>query len=221
MTPGPVTPRGRAGAELVVGVLLLLAVAVSGLYFTVRPWPTFFDRWAFQAIGFRHHSDFLLLVTRLGSPFVVGAAAVAGFLAAMRRNRPRAVALLVGPTLAVALCDWVVKPVVGRTFAGVESFPSGTVTAVAAMATVLVLATPDRWRSVAGTIGGTVTLLTGTAVVALGWHFPTDAFAGVQLGVGVVLLTDCATRWSSSWRASRRGRAHSGPRPDAERSAAH
>ena len=115
-------------------------------------------------------------MTRLGSPFVVVAAAAAGFLATIGRNRPRALALARRARCwPWRVCDWVVKPVVGRTFADVVSFPSGTVTAVAAVATVALLATPDPWRSVVAALGGTVTVLAVVSVVALRWHFPTDA----------------------------------------------
>ena len=221
MIPGTPTWRTRAGIELTVGLLLVGGVVVAGLYFSARPKTTEFDRWAFAAIPAVHHSGLLLAVTRLGSPFVVVAAAVAGFLATIRRNRSRAVALLVGPVLAVTVCDWVIKPVVGRTFADVVSFPSGTVTAIAAVAAVGLLATPDPWRSGVAALGGTVTVLAVLSVVALRWHFPTDALAGVAVGVGVVLLTDCAARGVAARRAPEAGRSGSGPRPDAERTVTH
>jgi len=192
--------RTRAGIELTVGSLLLLAVMAGGLYFMVRPGPVLLDPWVFAALRPVHHSGFLVAVTRLGSPFVVLAGAAAGFLATLRRNPPRAVALLVGPVLAVAVCDWVMKPIVNRTYADVVSFPSGTVTAVAAVATVGVLATPDPWRTVMAALGGTVTVLEGMSVVALRWHYPTDALAGLALGVGVVLLSDCAARGLATGR---------------------
>jgi membrane-associated phospholipid phosphatase len=187
----------------------------------VRPGPTFLDGWAFAAIRPVHHSGFLVAATRVGSPFVVGAAAVAGFLATVRRDRPRAVALLVGPVLAIGLCDWVLKPGVGRTFADVVSFPSGTVTAVAAVATVGLLAAPDRWRPVVAALGGTVTALECVSVVGLRWHLPTDAAAGLALGVGVVLLTDCAARAAAARVDPDAGVGVPATRPDAERTATH
>jgi membrane-associated phospholipid phosphatase len=216
-----VNHKTRAGIELTVGVLLLSAVIVSALFFLVRPGPTLLDRWAFAAIRPVHHSGFLLVVTRLGSPFVVVVAAIAGFLATVRRNRPRSLALLVGPVLAVAVCDLVLKPVVGRTFADVVSFPSGTVTAVAAVATVGLLATPDPWRSVIAALGGTVTVLACVAVTALRWHYPTDALAGLAVGAGVVLLTDCATRGMATRLHAGAHVRESGTRSDAERTATH
>ncbi len=223
----PVTERSRAGVELVVGALLVGVVALSGLYFMVRPGPTLLDRWAFAAFPAVHHSGFLLLVTRLGSPFVVAAAAVAGFLATIRRNPARALALLGGPVAAVALCDWIIKPVVGRTYADVVSFPSGTVAAIAAVATVALLATPDPWRSIAAALGGTVTVLAVVSVISLRWHYPTDAVAGLATGTGVVLVADCAARALA--RPARHRRSHpddalfvdAGRGPDAGRGTRH
>ena len=215
------THRRRAGIELTIGSLLLSGAIAGGLYFMVRPGPVLLDPWVFAALRPVHHSGFLVAVTRLGSPFVVVAAAAAGFLATVRRNRPRAVALLIGPVAAVAVCDWVMKPIVDRTYADVVSFPSGTVTAVAAVATVAVLATPDPWRSVVAALGGTVTVLEAMAVVALRWHYPTDALAGLAVGAGVVLLSDCAARRLASGRgrhAQRPGADRAGPgSPDAAR----
>jgi membrane-associated phospholipid phosphatase len=66
-----------------------------------------------------------------------------------------------------------------------------------------------------------VTVLAVLSVVALRWHFPTDALAGVAVGVGVVLLTDCAARGVAARRAPEAGRSGSGPRPDAERTVTH
>jgi membrane-associated phospholipid phosphatase len=216
-SPRDVVHPSRAGVELAVGFVLVGAVVASGLYLMARPGPTLFDRWGLAAIPAVHHSRFLLVVTRLGSPFVVVAAAVAGFLATVRRNRPRAVALLVGPVLAVAACDWIVKPAVGRTFDGVVSFPSGTVTAVAAVAAVALLGSPDAWRSVVAALGGTVTVMAVVSVVALRWHYPTDALAGLATGVGVVLLVDCAARAL----APRREQGTEEARPETERVSEH
>jgi membrane-associated phospholipid phosphatase len=207
--------RVRARLELTVSGVLLVGIVLSSFYFMVRPGPTVLDRWMFTAVRPVHHSGFLLLVTRLGSPFVVVVAAVAASLATIRRNPPRAFALLAGPFLAVAACDWIIKPAVGRTFAGVVSFPSGTVAAVAAVATVGLVATPDPWRSVTAALGGTVAVLASMAVVALRWHYPTDALAGLAVGVGVVLLADCGARAVADRFARARASATE-PRPDAE-----
>jgi membrane-associated phospholipid phosphatase len=193
----------------VAGILLLL-VAAAGLYFMVQPGPTPVDRVVLDVVAGRHHSAFLVAVSRLASPVVVGTVSVAAAALSVRRDHARSLAVLVGPALAVLACDWIVKPLVGRTFRGVLSFPSGTVAAVAALAMAIVLVMPDSWRWGAAAFGGVVTALVGTSVVALGWHYPTDAVAGVAMGTGVVLLADGAAR-GARLRARRRRGAHSGP----------
>ena len=195
----PTTGRTRRGPrqldiELAVACVLLAGVAVASVYFMARPEPTVFDRWVFAVIPKRPRSGYVIAVTRLGSPLVVGAGAVAAFLATIRRDRARAVALLVAPAATVFGCDVILKPVVGRTFDGVLSFPSGSVAVVAALATAAVLATPDRLRWGTGVVGGTGTALMVLAVIALGWHYPTDTFGGLGVGIGTVLLFDCVAR---------------------------
>ena len=192
--------------ELALSVALLGAVGLAGLYFVVRPGATGVDRFVSSVIPPRPRSMYVVAVTRLGSAPVVLGGAVAGSLATMRRERARAVALLVAPVVTVLLTDWILKPAVGRRFDGVLSFPSGSVAAVAALAAAGVLATPDRWRWVSAVVGGTVAVLMALAVVALGWHYPTDAACGLALGTGTVLLIDwvgrrVAGRWVSATAA--------------------
>jgi len=50
------------------------------------------------------------------------------------------------------------------------------------------------------------------SVVALRWHYPTDALAGLAVGVGVVLMGDCAARGLA------RGRGLHAARPDEHQS---
>ena len=94
-----------------------------------------------------------------------------------RRDRPRAVACLVGPALALVTCELVVKPAVGRTLGGVYSYPSGSTVGAAALATVAVLATTARWRAATVVVASLVSLWMWTAVVFLHWHYP-DRRAG-------------------------------------------
>jgi membrane-associated phospholipid phosphatase len=217
--------RPRADdVELIVACALLAAVGLAGLYFMVRPGPTWFDRFVFSLITPRPRSQYVIAVSRLGSAPVLAVGALAGFVATIRRDRARAAALLAGPLCAVIGTDVIVKPVVGRTFHGVLSFPSGSVAAVAALGTVAVLATPDRWRWGAGVAGGTVTVLMAVAVIGLGWHYPTDTLGGLALGSGAVLLLDCVARriyvgWLAGDRAGAAGgdaapEAHNGRAPN-------
>jgi membrane-associated phospholipid phosphatase len=86
--------------------------------------------------------------------------------------------------------------------------------AAAAVASAVVLATPSDWRGVSVIVGSVYALWMTVAVVAIGWHYPTDAFAGLALGVGVVILADGLLRRTAdalaALRATRRARARPG-----------
>jgi len=69
-----------------------------------------------------------------------------------------------------------------------------------------VLATAVRWRVVTAAVAFCVAMWMAAAVVALGWHFPTDAGAGACFGVGGVLLVD-----GSVWRLSQMCRPRMSP----------
>ena len=92
-----------------------------------------------------------------------------------------------------------IKPLVGRLYQGELSFASGSVTVIAAVGTAWVLAVPRRFRVAAAVVGSLGVAIMIVAVIALRWHYPTDALAGIVLGVGVVLIAD-----SGAHRASRR-----------------
>ena len=107
----------------------------------------------------------------------------------------------------MALVEFVGKPLVDRHLAGYLCYPSGhTVSAVSAL-TVAVLglsagARPRRrLLALAGWVVGTCAVALG--LVAMNYHYPTDAVAGVAVVLGTVLplavLTDAvATRRTSA-----------------------
>jgi membrane-associated phospholipid phosphatase len=187
-----VSDRDRtAGRELVVGAVLVVLVAVGGLYFWLRPSPTFVDGWLTFLPGLAKGTWFTrITVLRSPAVVVVGSAAVAALC--VRRDRPRACACLLGPILALLTCELVAKPLVGRKLGGMFSYPSGSVVGAAALATVAVLAAPRRWRPAVGALAGVYVVWMALAVVAMQWHLPTDAIAGVLYGIGVVLVVDGA-----------------------------
>ncbi len=198
---GPERPgglRGRSGQvdrweesrrHLVWGAVLIAAVAAGGLYFFFLPHPIVADRWALDLVR-PSGNDILTGVVALRYPEVVVAGSVVIALVALPTDRLHALACLVGPPVALATCELVVKPLVGRHLGGGLSYPSGSTVGAAALATAAVLAVPRRWRSVTVVIGAVYTLWMALAVVALQWHFPTDAVAGVAYGAGVVLVVD-------------------------------
>jgi membrane-associated phospholipid phosphatase len=200
-----------AGRELVVGAVLVAVVAVGGLYFWFRPSPLFVDSWFTFLPGWAKNTWFTR-ITVLRSPVVVVVGSGVAAALCVRSDRPRACACLLGPILALLSCELVAKPLVGRKLGGMFSYPSGSVVGAAALATVAVLAVPRRWRPAVGVLAGLYVVWMALAVVAMQWHLPTDATAGVLYGIGVVLIVDGTTgKLASSLRRRRRAVMASSP----------
>jgi membrane-associated phospholipid phosphatase len=135
------------------------------------------------------------VVTWLGSVTVLvigslGAALVAWFTGP--RDRGRVLACLVGPAAATVANQLLLKPIVARLYVGEISFTSGSVAVIAAVGAVWVLAIPRRMRPTTTVLAIAAVSVMIVAVVALQWHYPTDALAGALFGVGMVLLVDGA-----------------------------
>lgn len=187
-------PRGRAlrrrqaTGEIIVGAALVAMMAAAGVYFSFRPGSGTIDGWV-QTVITRDQGWWFTSVTWLRYPVVIVAGAVIAAVIA-RHDRPRALACLLGPPLALVTSELVVKPLVGRSIAGVLSYPSGSTVGAAALATAAVLAAPARWRVATAVVASLYALWMALAVVSLQWHFPTDALGGLAYGVGVVLVVD-------------------------------
>jgi hypothetical protein len=194
------TPEGRAlgWRETVIGAVLMGWSLLDAVAIRSHPAPNLLDRWGFAMVADAVHSAVLLRITDLGTPAVLVVGAVLAALLSFPRDRFRSAACLAGPLLAVVLAEYVFKPLVGRRYQGVLSYPSGTVTAVTAVATAWVLTAPPRIRPAVMVVAVLAVCLTGVAVTGLRWHYPTDALAGVALGVGTVLLVDGTLHLS--WR---------------------
>ncbi len=134
------------------------------------------------------------LIARDGAPgFVVITMFLTLVWAVRRRDVPAAVLAVVAPGVAFVLVELLAKPIVGRDdpTGRAWSFPSGTVTAVAAAAAVSVVLV-YRWAGptsaiVAAFTLGVVPVVMCVAVVELRWHYATDAIAGLAIGTAVVL----------------------------------
>ena len=190
----------EATSELIAGAVLVGLVALGGVYFAFRPASGTVDGW-FLSLFNASNSGWFTHVTSLRYPSWSSCGAVAAAVVTLPRDRPRAAACLIGPPLALVASELVVKPLVGRTLGGVLSYPSGSTVGAAALATAAVLATPARWRKIAVVVAGGYAVWMAVAVVALRWHYPTDALAGLLFGTGVVLAVDglgwqAASRWA-------------------------
>ncbi len=187
--PGPPVHRSLR-IELIAGALLTGWTLIASLAIRADRAPNLLDRVAFAHLPHAPHATFWLRLTDLGGVPVLAGGSVLAALVVVGRDRRRAIACLCAPGLAAVAVDWVLKPEVGRYFLGELSFPSGSMTVVAALATAWTLAVPAPARWVVAAAGAVVVALVGVAVVAVRWHYPSDALAGVAFGAGVVLLVD-------------------------------
>jgi len=208
----PPALRARA-AVLVTGcaaVTASLAVAFAG---SARPGALDAAVDAHVRSGLGRYAEPLQRLAGLGGlgPVTVLTAALVLACLATRRWRGAALAGLAVPA-AVALTEFVLKPLVGRTIRGYPSFPSGHATALFALAATcaVLLAGPVRPR-----VPGAVRLLlalgaalvaaaVAIAMVALGYHYFTDTVAGTAVGAGMALLTALLIDWGA--RSLRAGR---------------
>ena len=160
---------------------------LAGLAFVHRPWPNRLDAWGYRLLPADPGARWAQHLATLGSLRVLIVGVVAVFLIGLLKDWVRAVACAVAPVLAVLIVQDLAKPLVDRHIGltGASSYPSGTVAAVAALATALTLVMPAtdparcwpwsgrwpprrcRWR-----------------VIVLRWHYPTDALGGMAVGGG-------------------------------------
>jgi membrane-associated phospholipid phosphatase len=196
--PGTRAARG-AWAELGAGAVLLGGAALAGLIFVRRPWPNRLDAWGYRVLPADPTAPWAHAFVRLGSLSALLGGVLVVFLIGILRDRVRALACAMAPVLAVLIVQDIAKPLVDRhtMLLGGPSYPSGTVAAVAALATAFTLVMPARTRLPVAMLGCVATVGTCAAVVVLRWHYPTDALGGAAVGVGSVLVID------GIWRGAR------------------
>jgi membrane-associated phospholipid phosphatase len=182
--------RQPGTAETLVGAALLVVSFVGAAIAAGHPGENTFDAWGFSTIDHARRSTVLLRITELASPVILVVATLLAGVVAVRHDRLRAVACVAGPAAVALLVELVIKPVVGRRFEGVLTYPSGNVADVAAVATAWSLAVMSRLRPAVAIVGAVVTAAMVYAVIGLRWHYPSDAVGGVVLGVAVVVFLD-------------------------------
>jgi membrane-associated phospholipid phosphatase len=189
--PRAASPGGTA-FELVFGVALAGVATLAGLAFVHRPWPNRIDVWGYRLLPADPGARWAQHLVELGSLRVLIVGVIAVLLIGLLSDWVRAIACAVAPVLAVLIVQDLAKPLVDRHIglSGASSYPSGTVTAVAALATALTLVLPVRVRPLFAMVGAVAAGAVSVAVIVLRWHYPTDALGGIAVGVGAVLLLD-------------------------------
>jgi len=173
------------------GAALVAAAMALGFLLAAARSPNWFDTWGLNLLPASRHLRLYLAASQLGSPPAIATGMLLSVLLWVGRDRLRAIGAVLGPLVAIGFAEQVAKPLIGRQLeVGNFSYPSGTVTAAAAVATTLVLAAPRSVRPPLAGLLAALLLVLSAAVVGLRWHDPTDALGGLALGVGWALLVE-------------------------------
>ncbi|MGO9197245.1 MAG: phosphatase PAP2 family protein [Acidimicrobiales bacterium] len=181
---------------MVTGCVLLVIAAIGGICFAFFPARTPLDRLVFWVVPNEWNSAPLAWIVGRGIPSALVVGAALSCALALFWDRRRAVVCLVAPGIAIAVTEYLMKPLVGRpspfgAAAGL-AYPSGHMTATAAVVASAVLAVPPRWRKLALVIGSGVDLLVAICLILLRYHYVTDVLGGAAIGIGATLLIDAA-----------------------------
>jgi membrane-associated phospholipid phosphatase len=172
-------------------------VAVLGILFAHHSTADRFDHAVDVPViaWFAGHPNLALWLAYPGSmvPAVVLTAALAIGCLLTGRRRGAVLAILAVPVTAV-ITDWLLKPLVHRTYIGQVVYPSGhtaTIVALAATLTVLLLAPPrpalPRWlRILILAVAYLACVAVVVGVIAVRFHYFTDTVAGAAVGIGTV-----------------------------------
>jgi membrane-associated phospholipid phosphatase len=128
-------------------------------------------------------------------PFVLAGALLVGV--ALLRRRPLMAAIVPVVLVGANACTQLLKPALAdlriidvgsmsRIYTG--SWPSGHATASMSLALCLILVVGPRLRPVAALVGAAYAIGVGYALVALGWHLPSDVLGGYLVAASFTLL---------------------------------
>ena len=128
-------------------------------------------------------------------PFVLAGALLVGV--ALLRRRPLMAATVPVVLVGANACTQLLKPALAdlriidvgsmsRIYTG--SWPSGHATASMSLALCLILVVGPRLRPVAALVGAAYAIGVGYALVALGWHLPSDVLGGYLVAASFTLL---------------------------------
>lgn len=185
---GPALAQQRGRLLLLTGIGFVVLFGITCLIVRAHPGENVLDTFGFRLVAGNGQDASAAHVAELGTTaaLVIGSIG-AGVLAFVLRDPLRAAACLLGPFVATVIAQWVAKPAVGRLFEDVLTFPSGSVTVVAALATAWTLAVGRRAQLPVGVLGAVLTSAELWAVVRLRWHEPSDGLGAILLAVGVLL----------------------------------
>jgi PAP2 superfamily protein/uncharacterized protein DUF418 len=209
LAPRPLLPPALRRPAAVVVAGCVAVTASLALAFAGQARPDGLDRTvdAHVRSGLAPYEEQLRLLAKLGGqvPFAVLTVALILVCLATRRRRGAVLAGVAVPG-AVALTEYLLKPLVGRTIlSGYDCYPSGHTAALFALAaTCTVLLTGPgrpRWPGAVRrllVLGAALTAVgVAASMVARGYHYFTDTVGGAAVGIGMVLLTALIIDWAA------------------------
>jgi len=142
------------------------------------------------------HHRLLLVLAWLGDlPAIIAMTAILILACLLWRRYRGAVLLAISIPAAAVITERLLKPLVGRTALGFLSFPSGHATGTFALATAIAVllagaaGVPRAVRLAVVVTAFAIASAVAAAMIALGFHYFTDAVAGAAVGTGTVLAT--------------------------------
>jgi membrane-associated phospholipid phosphatase len=214
----PLLPPAARRAAAAVLAACVAVTAVLGALVAHQTQPGWLDT-AIDArlrAGLGGHLTLLHKVALPGSAIPVTVLATALVVACLATHRWRGALLaVIAVPAAEAVTELVLKPLVGRTFRGQLSFPSGHTTGVFVLAAIVavLLAGPlrPRWRASVRLLLVLAAFLaasaTATAMIGMGAHYFTDTVGGAAVAIGVTLATALAIDKLADQRAPAPGMA--------------
>jgi membrane-associated phospholipid phosphatase len=147
-----------------------------------------------------HSADPLPVAVGLGALFAWG------WSLGRRREALAAVALvaaanLTGLILQVMLAHPRYHSILGTTQVGAEAYPSGHATSAMSIALAAVLVAPTRLRVGVAAGAAAYVIAVSTALLVLGWHFPSDVLGGLLIASGFFFAVVAASRAGAAGRA--------------------
>lgn len=136
-----------------------------------------------------------------GSYAVLGLALAA---IALVRRRPRVAGTIVALLFLTGWTTRTLKPLLasprdewlGTGQIAAASWPSGHATAAMTLALCAILAVPARARPTAAAVGAAFAISVSYAILALGWHFPSDVLGGFLVATTWTLLAVAGLNWA-------------------------
>jgi membrane-associated phospholipid phosphatase len=190
---------------------LLIGAGVCAVLFTILlilAYGSGFIRWVdggalegFTSMRGPRFDSVTLRVAGLGGPLEVAMMGAALAAIALARGRPRVALGVVVLIAATSVSSQLLKGVLafprplgdlGAAHVDPAAFPSGHSTAAMSLALAAVMVSPSRYRPLAALVGAGLALSVAFSVIALGWHFPSDAVGGFLLATGEALVIAAA-----------------------------